>query len=150
MATIDNYKKYVVSGGCYRQGLMPRRWSRRTRSVQTFEPGDYPEKWNMGHVGVGCQQSNDIFLKVGYIHCGPHQINIKKIGYSPSFYSPCKKPPAKYWWCRDGDWVPLWGAATKQRSELVKEIRAYWIKKVLLETTDLPEDIIEMVPEYFE
>ena len=42
----------------------------------------------------------------------------------------------------------------------MKEIRAYWlndwfgktipeIKKVLVETTNLPEDVIGMLPEYF-
>lgn len=149
MTTINNYNKYVVGGGCYRPGLM-RGHSRRTRSMQTFEPGDYPEKWNMGKVGVGCQHSNDIFWKVGYIHCGPHQINLMKAGYSPSFYLPRNNTPTKYWWCRDGDWIPHWGSATKQRGELVKEIHAYWRKKILLETTNLPEDIIEMLSEYFQ
>ena len=56
--------------------------------------------------------------------------------------------------------MPKWGKATKQRAKLVREIRAFWankwygetvpeIKKVLVETTNLPEDVIEMLPEYF-
>jgi len=56
--------------------------------------------------------------------------------------------------------MPRWGKATKQRAKLVREIRAFWvnkwygetipeIKKVLVETTNLPEDVIEMLPEYF-
>ena len=46
------------------------------------------------------------------------------------------------------------------RAKLVREIRAFWankwygetipeIKKALVETTNLPEDVIEMLPEYF-
>ena len=57
--------------------------------------------------------------------------------------------------------MPKWGKATKRRAKLVREIRAFWankwygetipeIKKVLVETTNLPEDVIEMLPEYFE
>ena len=56
--------------------------------------------------------------------------------------------------------MPKWGKATKRHAKLVREIRAFWankwygetipeIKKVLVETTNLPEDVIEMLPEYF-
>ena len=34
-----------------------------------------------------------------------------------------------YWWCRQKHWLPLWGNATKQRAELMTEMRAYWANK---------------------
>ena len=57
--------------------------------------------------------------------------------------------------------MPKWGKETENRANLVKEIRAYWvekwfsktvpaIKKALLQSTRLPEDIVEFLPEYFE
>jgi len=66
-----------------------------------------------------------------------------------------------YWWCRDGDWLPYWGKATEMRAQLMQELRAYWvnewfgktipkIKNMLLETTKLIPDIVEVIPTYFE
>jgi hypothetical protein len=57
--------------------------------------------------------------------------------------------------------MPDWGNLTKKRSKLMTEMRTFWknkwdmrpmiseIKKVILETTPLPEDIVNLLPEYF-
>ena len=64
-------------------------------------------------------------------------------------------------WCREANWLPCWGEKTKKRANLMKELRNYWlnkwfskivpeIKKTLIETTPIPEDVINFLPEYFE
>ena len=72
--------------------------------------------------------------------------------------------PTPYYFCsarNSQNCMPNWGKATKQRAKLVREIRAFWakkwctetipaIKKALLQSTRLPEDIVEFLPEYFE
>ena len=56
---------------------------------------------------------------------------------------------------------PRWGKITKKRAELMNEFRSYWknkwfnetipeIKKVILETTFLPEDVVNMLQEYYQ
>ena len=153
MATPYNYKKYVVDGGCYRRGLIRRMHAHQTRSAWPFAPSDYPEKWNMTKIRRGAR--NDIFWEVGYIYRGQHQRNLKNVGYGPCFYMPCNEK--KYWWCRDGNWIPLWGEATQRRAVLIQEIRILWrnkwysdIKKALINTTNLPKDVIELLTEYLE
>jgi len=44
--------------------------------------------------------------------------------------------------------IPCWGKATKNRAELMNELRSYWKKKVILETTPLPEDVVNLLQEY--
>jgi len=58
--------------------------------------------------------------------------------------------------------MPDWGNLTKKRSKLMTEMRIFWknkwdmrpmiseIKKVILETTPLPEDVVNLLLEYFE
>ena len=125
VATPYNYKKYVVDGGCYRQGLIRRMHARQTRSAWPFAPSDYPEKWNM--TKIRRRARNDIFWEVGYIYRGQHQRNLKNVGYGPCFYMP--RDEKNYWWCRDGDWIPLWGEATQRRAVLMTDIRTFWRNK---------------------
>ena len=153
MSTSLKYKKYIVDGGRYRKGLIRRPHVRQTRISWIFKPSDCPDKWNMKRVldNAGYAWSGrDIFWAVGYIHRGQlaYQRNPNRIGITPSFYLPRTQPPPKYWWCRDGDWIPFWGVSTKQRCNLMKELRTFWIKKVMLKTTNLPEDIIGILPNY--
>ena len=158
MTTPRSYKKYVV-GRHYRLGLVQLPHERQTRDSWPFKPSDRPEKWNMIHFN-----SDEHFWKAGYIYRGlaAYQLNPDRIGFTQDYYLTRKHPPLKYWWCRDGDWLPFWGIATKQRSDLVKEIRSFWrnkwfcdmipnIKKALIDSTPLPKDVVEFVlPEYFE
>ena len=56
---------------------------------------------------------------------------------------------------------PRWGIITKMRAEAMNELRSYWknkwfnetipeIKKVMLETTLLPEDIVNILQKYYQ
>jgi len=127
--------------------------ARQTRSAWPFAPSDYPEKWYM--TKIRRRARNDIFWEVGYIYRGQHQRNLKNVGYGPCFYM--ARNEKNYWWCRDGDWIPLWGEATQRRAILIQEIRTFWrnkwysdIKKALINTTSLPKDVIELSVEYLE
>ena len=125
-----------------------------------FQKKDSPINWNMKKIAVS---GIDTFWEVGWVYRGKlaYQTNPVHTGFSPSYFFPRIMPPTKYWWCRDGDWLPYWGEETKKRQQLIREIRAFWtnkwfgetvpeIKKAVLETTNLPEDIVEFLPEYFE
>ena len=152
MSTSYEYKKYVVGGGHYRLGMIS--------TNHTFKNNDHPNKWNMRKFAIS---TSHCWWDVGYIHRGrlAYQRNSANTGFTPSYFFPRIMPPEQYWWCRDGDWIPFWGDSTKLRVELMKDLRTYWInkwsgdiipkiKKALVETTNLPEDIIELMPEYFE
>ena len=125
-----------------------------------FERKDNGDNWDMRKMAISGVET---FWEVGWLHRGQlaFQIDPSNVGFSPSYFYPRVQPPPKYWWCRDADWVPYWGKATEKRSNLMKEMRAYWmnkwfsetvpeIKKTILETTPIPEDIVEILPEYFE
>ena len=56
---------------------------------------------------------------------------------------------------------PRWGTITKRCAELMNELRSYWknkwfnetipeIKKVILDTTLIPEDVVNMLQEYYQ
>jgi hypothetical protein len=93
------------------------------------------------------QRSSDIFWTVGYINYGQFsQKKLINVGYNPSFY--CSSDNKKYWWCRDGNWIPEWGEATEQRCNLMKELRTFYVKRAILEVTSLPEDIVGLFLEY--
>jgi len=136
---------------------------------QLFDGKDKGENWNMRKVAVS---GTDTFWEVGWLYRKKRDLKLTTpfafetnndlIGYNsaPYFY-PRSMPPTKYWWCRDADWVPYWGKATENRANLMKEIRTYWmnkwfgeiipeIKNTLLKTTSLPEDVVNLLPEYFE
>jgi len=149
--------RYVLQH--YRRAMIEKNF-KQTLVENLFQKKDSPINWNMKKIAVS---GIDTFWEAGYIHRGrlAYQQNPIHTGFSPSFYFERTSPPTKYWWCRDGDWLPYWSNATIQRATLVKEIRAYWankwfgetipkIKQTLLDTTKLPEDIIEIIPEYFE
>ena len=133
MTDPSNYNKYVVVGGHYKSTLLRRTHARQTRSTWLFTPNDCPDKWNMENAGTR-NGSRDTFWNVGYIHRYKHS----------------RDHHLKYWWCRYGDWIPLWDKSTKQRRDLMIEIRTFWVNKIILETTPLPEDIVSMLPEYLE
>ena len=153
MANAYDYSRHVV--GNYRRGMAGLQFG----GGDLFDRNDKGENWNMRKIAV---QREDTFWEVGWLHRGymsaftygspdPHD----------SYFYPRTPPPRKYWWCRDSDWLPYWGDATKKRANLMKEIRALWmnkwfgetvpeIKKTLLDTTPFPEDVINLLPEYFE
>lgn len=97
------------------------------------------------------------FWEVGYIYRGHGPDD----SFRHNYYYARLSPAPSYWWCRDGDWLPFWGYATQHRADLVKELRTYWmnkwfgktvpeIKLVLRDATPLPDDVINIIPEYFE
>jgi len=97
---------------------------------------------------IGKNYKRAIFARPGY----GHSVNMQSIFQQVYWFCPARNLR---------NCMPKWGKATKQRSKLVKEIRAFWankwcvetvpeIKKALLKTTPLPEDIVEILPEYFE
>jgi len=156
MANAYDYAKHVVLN--YRRGMIA-----YAVGVQLFDRKDKSENWNMRKVAVS---GTDTWWEVGWLHRSKLDFTletenylVEDLGY-PYFY-PHTMPAGKYWWCRDADWVPYWGKATEKRSNLMKEIRAYWmnkwfgetvpeIKETLLKTTPLPEDVVNLLPEYFE
>ena len=153
MANAYDYSKHVV--GNYRRGMIG-----YSVGEQLFDRKDKGENWDMRKVAVS---GADTFWEVGWLHRGhlAFQGNPANVGFGPSYFYPRFMPPGKYWWCRDADWVPYWGKATEKRSNLMKEMRAYWmnkwfgetvpeIKKTLLKTTPLPEDVVNLLTEYFE
>ena len=120
-----------------------------------FQCADHPKNWNMKKVAT---QGTNTFWEVGYHH-RKHELAL--MGFSDTYFFPSTTPPSKYWWCRDGDWLPYWGEETKKRMQLVKELRTYWMNKwfekiipeikiAILTNTNLPEDIVEILPQYFE
>ena len=154
MANAYDYAKRVVPN--YRRGMIG-----YAVGEQLFDRKDKSENWNMRKVAVS---GTDTWCEVGWLHRSHidfqaiHPANVEVC--HPYFY-PRFMPPGKYWWCRDADWVPYWGKATEKRANLMKEIRAYWmnkwfsetvpeIKETLLKTTPLPEDVVNLLPEYFE
>ena len=147
--------KYVLQH--YRRAMIEKN---QTSANNLFQKKDSPINWNMKKIAVS---GIDTFWEVGWVHRGQlaYQTNQAHTGFTPAYFFPRIVPPPKYWWCRDGDWLPYWGEETKKRQKLTKEIRAFWankwfgetvpeIKKTLLKTTPLPEDIVEFLPEYFE
>ena len=153
MTNAYDYSRHVV--GNYRRGMIG-----YAVGEQLFDRKDKGENWDMRKVAV---QGADTFWEVGWLHRGQlaFQINPANVGFGPSYFYPRIMPPTKYWWCRDADWVPYWGKATEKRANLMKEMRVHWmnkwfgetvpeIKKILLKTTPLPEDVVNFLPEYFE
>ena len=153
MTNAYDYSKHVV--GNYRRGMIG-----YAIGEQLFDRKDKSENWDMRKVAVS---GTDTWWEVGWLHRGQlaFQIDPSNVGFSPSYFYPRVQPPPKYWWCRDADWVPYWGKATEKRSNLMKEMRAYWmnkwfsetvpeIKETLLKTTPLPEDVVNLLPEYLE
>jgi hypothetical protein len=128
-----------------------------------FERKDNGDNWDMRKMAISGVET---FWEVGWLHRDPRcelafQIDPSNVGFSPSYFYPRVQPPPKYWWCRDADWLPYWGKLTEKRANLMKELRTHWmnkwfgktvpeIKKTILETTPIPEDIVEILPEYFE
>tara|TARA_Y100000817_G_scaffold308691_1_gene296796 strand:- start:703 stop:1194 length:492 start_codon:yes stop_codon:yes gene_type:complete len=154
MTTPTEYTRFVLQK--YRRGLIE-----FTQDKNPLEDGDTLKKWNMKKIAT-CNDTVS-FWDVGFLHRGQlaYQQNPRHTGFSPSYFFPRTMPPPKYWWCRDADWLPRWGKATKQRAQLMKEMRTYWMKKwfdekvpaikqKLLEITPLPEDIVEHLSDYFE
>jgi len=149
MASPHNYMRYVLP----HHGVGWITTSVAGDGPKLFQSSDCPEKWNMKKGGDGV--------------CG-----IWTVGYIwRSFEDVCPcgdggavlgvQPQPKYWWCRDADWLPYWGEATKLRADICVELRAYWvdkwfgttvpeIKRAILETTKLVPDIVEELPQYFE
>lgn len=152
MSTPYEYMKYVVGGGHYRLGMIS--------ANNIFKKNDHPNKWDMRKFVIS---NSHCWWDVGYIHRGQlaYQRDSADAEFTPSYFFPRITPAEQYWWCRDGDWMPHWGNATKQRAELMKELRSHWmnkwfgetipiIKNTIKETTNLPEDIITELPTYFE
>ena len=135
---------------------------------QVFGKRDSPKKWGMicfaPRVAQGVYDDG-ADNKTSYWNIGFVSDPFGELYSFPSLvgknFAWCTKP-TPYWFCRTRNWMPYWGKATKQRRELVNEIRTYWsnkwctetvpeIKKVLVETTPIPKDVVEFVlPEYFE
>jgi hypothetical protein len=161
MTDAYDYVRYVIQN--HRRGMI-----RYTIGEQLFDRKDKSENWGMKKVALSGAVT---YWEVGWLHRGQPAFQINpdcglslaaaSLRSRSSYFSPRIMPPTKYWWCRDSDWFPYWGKETKNRANLVKEIRMYWvnkwfsetvpeIKKILLETTPLPEDIVNLLPEYFE
>ena len=121
-----------------------------------FEGRDTPKKWGMSCFTKGTRSS---LWKIGYISDEFNEL-------CPFSSMRCHRSwcttPKPYWFCRTRYWMPYWGKATEQRSELVKEIRTFWMNKWFDETIpeikhwmlkakpNLPKDITDTLPEYFE
>lgn len=153
MANRALYNKFVIGkmGEKYVEGMV------EYGGAKIFEKKDSPKKWGMTSFGADNKTS---YWNIGFVSDEFNEL------YSfPSMegknFAWCTKP-SPYWFCRTRKWMPYWGKATAQRAELVQAIRAHWvnkwyseivpeIKKALIETTNLPKDVIEFVmPEYFE
>tara|TARA_Y100000817_G_scaffold309385_1_gene298440 strand:- start:767 stop:1273 length:507 start_codon:yes stop_codon:yes gene_type:complete len=150
MSNEREYTQIVIRGSGYRRGIID--------PGKLFSKYDKPKNWNMRGDYLGHQMKNGVrhvnFWQVGYIH--RHTLfagSTNNQSLSFPFHFPLTIPSTKYWWCRQGNWLPFWGAATKQKSRLMKEIRHYWsskwfndtlpkIKNILTEKTPLPKDII--------
>lgn len=150
MSSEYEYNKYVVGGGHFRRGMI---------DVLGVEHTSHnPKKWNMRRFAMS---GTAVFWEVGYIHRGTLAYQSNPVDTSPSFFFPRTSPPLPLWWCRDGDWLPFWGESTRLHAALTKEVRGYWInkwfgsqipqiKQSIKESTNLPEDIIEDLSDYFE
>jgi len=156
MATAIEYKKYVTKN--HQRGMVSVKGMTFQNSFNDlitppiFERRDNGRNWDMRQVACDC--SGNIFLEVGWLQAD----NSPDIDIDPYLE---KNMINKYWWCREANWLPYWGKETKKRANLMKDIRNYWlnkwfskivpeIKKTLLETTPIPEDIVNFLPEYFE
>ena len=151
MATASDYKNFVVAKH-YVLGTLD---AKRHFSNPPWNRGpwhDCAAYWSMAPCFLTPWSQRWGYWYIGYTTCGAEEVGRVHIAYDNG--------PA-YWWCRKGDWLPLWGNLTKRRAELTKEMRDYWIRKwqdviipqikdVLRETTNLPDDIINTIPNYFE
>jgi hypothetical protein len=161
MTTRRNYNKLVI-GKNYVEGMV------ECGRKRVFGKRDSPKKWGMScfapRVAEGVYDdgadNKTSWWNIGFVsdefgelHLFPSVVG-KNFAYCIN--------PTSYWFCRKRKWMPYWGRATKQRSKLVKEIRAFWankwcvetlpaMKKALADTTSIPDDILEFVmPEYIE
>jgi hypothetical protein len=161
MSTRRNYNKVVI-GKNYVEGMV------ECGQNRVFQKQDSPKKWKMTcfapRVAEGVYDDG-YDNKTSYWNVGFVSDHFKELYSFPSIegvnFAWCAKP-TPYWFCRTRNWMPYWGDATKQRRELVKEIRSFWankwcteivpeMKKALIETTNLPPDVVEFVmPELFE
>ena len=145
MTDAYHYMRYVIQN--HRRGMIA-----YATGENLFDRRDKAENWNMRKAAFS---GADTFWEVGWLHRANRRGMQESYFYSPDI------PPAKYWWCRDAHWSPYWGKETENRAKLMKEMRAYWvnkwfgetvpeIKETLLKTTPLPEDVVNLLPEYFE
>ena len=152
MANPYDYMRYILPH--YRRGIMEKN---QISEENLFYKHDTPINWNMKKIASTGADA----WEVGYIYRSQLQSYPDHRMPISSYFFPRITPPQKYWWCRNGNWMPYWGEETKKRQNLAKEIRAFWmnkwfgetipeIKKTILETTNLPEDIVEFLPRYFE
>ena len=153
MSTCHQYNNIVI-GRNYVEGMLETVPQKRLFNVR-----DTPRKWAMTLFSRG---RRSIFWNIGYVSDRQNELvsMSKSVDYSKAYFSYCRDPEP-YWWCRDRIWMPYWGEATNQRAILMKELRTFWqnkwfnetipaIKKVLVETTRLCEDVVELLPDYFE
>jgi hypothetical protein len=145
---------HIVIGENYVEGMLET--SPRNR---LFNIRDTPRKWAMTLFSRG---RRSIFWHIGYVSDKQNELVVSPAGpgsYGITFTTRHDHEP--YWWCRNRRWMPYWGEATNQRAILMKELRTFWqnkwfnetipaIKKALMETTRLFEDVVELLPEYFE
>jgi hypothetical protein len=164
MTTRNHYKRIVIgkNGLNYVEGMA------ECGQKRIFKRRDTPKKWGMicfaprvaqGVYDDGADNKTS-YWNVGFVSKSNKTPLHMHRSMDGNFAWNHK--PTPYWFCRTRNWMPYWGKATKQRAELVKEIRTYWvnkwysetvpeIKKALVETTPLPKDVIDFVmPEYFE
>ena len=164
MATRKHYNKFVIwqKGGNYVEGMV------EYGGKRVFGKNDSPKKWGMScfapRVAEGVYDDG-ADNKTSYWNVGFVSDEFGELSSFPSVvgknFAWCGNP-TQYWFCRTRKWMPYWGRATKQRSKLVNEIRAFWankwcvetlpaMKKALADTTSIPDDILEFVmPEYIE
>ena len=117
-------------------------WKRSIIGIIRDSYDDWEDYWDMSKKGWGAYH----IWECGYIN-----ERISNIGESWN--------PPSYWWCRYGDWFPLWGPLTIRHAKLIKEIKHYWKKKkaevqykkaiILYQwNKDLPEDLISSIISY--
>nr|AIE96978.1 hypothetical protein [uncultured marine group II/III euryarchaeote AD1000_88_G11] len=114
-----NYEKYVVKS-----------WFNREIIHTDENVVDNPNKWNMKRIGP----TN--FYKIGYVRYKLPNWSLdpedkQKINkclklwnkkYIPFGDSPGNNEPKPYWFCRKGDWRPLWGELTKNHALVMKQL----------------------------
>jgi len=165
MATHHQYKRFVIgkNGVNYVEGMI------EYGRDHVFLKKDGPKKWGMSCFGkmsaAEMSALSDGDKKTSYWNLGFVSDEYDELYLFPSMegknFAWCTKP-TPYWFCRKRNWMPYWGKATKQRHELMNEMRAYWMNKwygktipeikhwLLKANPGLPEVIIGGLPEYFE
>jgi len=156
MANRSYYNRFVIgkTGENYVEGMT------EYGQKRVFKKRDSPKNWGMScfakrtAMGVYDDGRNNktSFWNIGFVSDEYNELHSFPSIEGKNFAYCAKSSP--YWFCRTRNWMPYWGKATKQRAELVKEIRAYWakkwctqilpeMKKAIMSSTPIPEDVYD-------